>query len=84
MLALMTSHYGAYFEHMYKSLCVCDIDKCDFHVYTFLLGSLHIIRSHANMYSKFHNHGECRKNSCVFLILHMRIAGGSISHLTKI
>lgn len=35
ILALMTSHYGTYFEHVYKGICVCDINKYDFDIYTF-------------------------------------------------
>lgn len=79
----MTSHYGAFFEYVYEGIYVCDINKCDFDISTFLLESLHITRSHANVYSEFCNHMEYTKNSCMFLILHMQIAGGSISPLTK-
>lgn len=43
ILLLMTSYYGAYFKHVYKDV----INKCDFDIFTSLLGSLHIMKSHA-------------------------------------
>ena len=43
ILALIASYYGTYFKHVYKEV----INKCDFGMFTFLLGSLYIMKSHA-------------------------------------